>query len=260
MFAAGDLLRVLNSITELEPLLPKSQLLDTSSEALLVPVCPARSHARPGPLEAAGSGIGGGGGSAEIDQPPPRRAAPVAPPERARAGTRLVTGFRRAAWCVTPMRRPAAKSPLRSGLCGRRRSHATAWPLHQHSTSRRYRRSGCGQRCASLKAAGKGVAATALENASSAAVSADGGRRDHRAGRGELHPSGVADPGGRARQVATAARVACSAPASWCVRWKGRPRRSHASPTRWCVRSACRASGRRIRCSTVPSRRRPSPG
>jgi DNA polymerase-3 subunit gamma/tau len=76
-FAAGDLLRMLSAITEIEPRFRKSGQQQLLLETLLVRFALID---RTVSLEAVLRGIGGGGGGASVDdQPAPRRAAPPAP-------------------------------------------------------------------------------------------------------------------------------------------------------------------------------------
>ena len=72
-FSAGDLLRMLSALTELEPKFRKSGQQQLLLEALLVRFA-LLDHTVS--LEAVLRGLGGGGGAAEVDPPAPRRAAP----------------------------------------------------------------------------------------------------------------------------------------------------------------------------------------
>ncbi|MBC7673231.1 MAG: DNA polymerase III subunit gamma/tau, partial [Polaromonas sp.] len=81
VFSAGDLLRMLSALTELEPKFRKSGQQQLLLEALLVRFA-LLDHTVS--LEAVLRGLGGGGGGAEMDAPAARRAAPPMPrdPER----------------------------------------------------------------------------------------------------------------------------------------------------------------------------------
>lgn len=81
VFSAGDLLRMLSALTELEPKFRKSGQQQLLLEALLVRFA-LLDHTVS--LEAVLRGLGGGGGGAEMDAPAARRAAPSMPrdPER----------------------------------------------------------------------------------------------------------------------------------------------------------------------------------
>ncbi|CAN5916380.1 hypothetical protein BH11GEM1_BH11GEM1_01490 [soil metagenome] len=72
-FSAGDLLRMLSALTELEPKFRKSGQQQLLLEALLVRFA-LLDHTVS--LEAMLRGLGGGGGGADVDPPAPRRAAP----------------------------------------------------------------------------------------------------------------------------------------------------------------------------------------
>jgi DNA polymerase III subunit gamma/tau len=133
-FAAGDLLRMLSAITELEPRFRKSGQQQLLLEALLVRFALLD---RTVTLENVLRGLGGegsGGGSVEPPPPPPREPPrrPEAPPAR------------------TP-RADAVRPPDIPQIVGRWEDLAAA-----------------------LRAAGRSVAATALENAEPVAVNARG--------------------------------------------------------------------------------------
>ena len=80
-FSAGDLLRMLSALTELEPKFRKSGQQQLLLEALLVRFA-LLDHTVS--LEAVLRGLGGGGGGADVDPPAARRAAPPMPREAER--------------------------------------------------------------------------------------------------------------------------------------------------------------------------------
>jgi DNA polymerase III subunit gamma/tau len=157
-FAASDLLRMLQAVTELEPRFRKSGQQQLLLEALLVRFALLD---RTVSLEAVLRGLAGGsrGGGvpteesaprgAAVDEPVPRRAAAVEPPP-----SRAV---------VVEPPKPATPSPPPRSASG-----ADA-PLELHRVVERW-----DELVAAIRAAGRGVAATALEHASPVAVTARG--------------------------------------------------------------------------------------
>jgi DNA polymerase III subunit gamma/tau len=176
-FTAGDLLRMLSSLTELEPRFRKSGQQQLLLEALLVRFALLD---RTVSLEAMLRGIGSGGSGSSIeDEPAPRRAAPPMRPAEARpvAPTRApdapVTDWRSivrdADVSVTAK---AAAPPANTGKAvasaAPKAPVMTGVPDVNHIAER------WDEMVARLRSAGKSVAATALGHASPIAVTAKG--------------------------------------------------------------------------------------
>ena len=169
-FAAGDLLRMLSAITELEPRFRKSGQQQLLLEALLVRFALLD---RTVTLENVLRGLGGeGSGGAPEPAPAPRREAPPRRdmPPRREAGTRDETPSRREAVSrdEAPARREAAP-PQREAPAARKPSADSAPPPDVTQLVDRW-----AELAAALRAAGRSVAATALENAEPVAVNARG--------------------------------------------------------------------------------------
>ena len=160
-FAASDLLRMLQAVTELEPRFRKSGQQQLLLEALLVRFALLD---RTVALEAVLRGLGGGGargGSAPTEEPAPRRAAPDEPVPR-----------RAAAVEPPPVRRPPPIEPPRAAVPSepvRASSPPSDAPPDVHRVLERWE-----GLVAAIRAAGRTVAATALEHASPVAVTARG--------------------------------------------------------------------------------------
>jgi DNA polymerase-3 subunit gamma/tau len=177
-FAPSDLLRMLSAITELEPRFRKSGQQQLLLEALLVRFALLD---RTVSLEAVLRGLGGGGGTGgagrAIDEPPAaRRAAPAAAPASTMAAAParpvdapvrdrgVVRDADRAARAPAPLRSDAGAPGTPSASDG-----AGAAPPDVNRIIERW-----DDLVASLRAAGKSVAATALEHATPIAVTARG--------------------------------------------------------------------------------------
>jgi DNA polymerase-3 subunit gamma/tau len=162
VFAAGDLLRMLNAITELEPRFRKSGQQQLLLEGLLVRFALLD---RTVSLEALLRGMSGGGGASIDDTPAPRRAAPPPPPERVAAPKISVEPppDRAAASKVSVEPPPAPRPVVQPAV-----PQGPSIPDVSHLAER------WDQLAADLRAAGKSVAATALENSSPVAVNARG--------------------------------------------------------------------------------------
>jgi DNA polymerase-3 subunit gamma/tau len=180
-FAASDLLRMLHAITELEPRFRKSGQQQLLLEALLVRFALLD---RTVSLEAVLRGLAGGrGGGGEIEEPvPARRAAPPAAaaapstsaPARpadspASVWRTVVRDADRAVAPPAPIATPSVKAPTpvappapRAGAAG------DSTPDVNRITER------WDELAAALRAAGKSVAATALEHSTPVAVTARG--------------------------------------------------------------------------------------
>ena len=147
-FAASDLLRMLQAITELEPRFRKSGQQQLLLEALLVRFALLD---RTVALEAVLRGLGGGGargGEGSVEEPKPRRAAPDEP-----------VVHRAAAVEPTPRRAVEAAPPEPTADA----------PPEVHRVLERW-----DGLVAAIRAAGRSVAATALEHASPVSVTARG--------------------------------------------------------------------------------------
>ncbi|MDB4888616.1 MAG: polymerase subunit gamma and tau [Gemmatimonadetes bacterium] len=179
-FLAGDLLRMLSALTELEPRFRKSGQQQLLLEALLVRFALLD---RTVSLEAMLRGMSGGGGSTEIDDepaarraaPPPMRAVeekPVAPP---RASDAPITDWRaivrdadRSPPAKAPAAAPAPVAPPRAAPAAAAAPTSPAVPDVSHISER------WDDVVARVRAMGKSVAATALEYAAPVAVTAKG--------------------------------------------------------------------------------------
>ncbi len=173
-FAAGDLLRMLSAITELEPRFRKSGQQQLLLEALLVRFALLD---RTVSLEAVLRGLGGGGsGGAESDVPMRRAApAPAAPPRRTDTP---VTDWRAV---VRDADRPAASRAAEADVAPSAaeptlRATAATLPLNAAALPPDVNRvvERWDDLAAAVRAAGKNVAATALEHASPVAINARG--------------------------------------------------------------------------------------
>jgi DNA polymerase-3 subunit gamma/tau len=171
-FAAGDLLRMLSTLTELEPRFRKSGQQQLLLEAVLVRFALLD---RTVSLEAVLRGLGGGGGGGkEIDDEPVRRAASSADVRSAAPGADV----RSAAPASSAASRPA-DTPVGSGRAVvRDADRAAPSPAERSPTSTPPDVNRLAERwddiVAALRATGKSVAATALEHAPPVAVSARG--------------------------------------------------------------------------------------
>jgi DNA polymerase-3 subunit gamma/tau len=181
-FLAGDLLRMLSALTELESRFRKSGQQQLLLEALLVRFALLD---RTVSLEAMLRGMSGGGGSTQIDdEPAPRRAAPppmrpvveppVAPPP---ATDKPVTDWRaivrdadRAApvKAATPTSEPSVLPPAPAPVQAPKVAVSAALPDVSHISER------WDDVVARVRGMGKSVAATALEHAAPVAVTARG--------------------------------------------------------------------------------------
>jgi DNA polymerase-3 subunit gamma/tau len=166
-FAAGDLLRMLSAITELEPRFRKSGQQQLLLEALLVRFAlldrtvTLESVLRGLGGEAGGTGSGGGGEAAR----PPRRQP--APPSSEPAPRREPPPARRSAPSATSVAPDApAPSPGRGTSAS---TEVTAAPPDVPQVVGRWE-----EIASALRAAGRSVAATALEHAEPVAVNARG--------------------------------------------------------------------------------------
>jgi DNA polymerase III subunit gamma/tau len=195
-FAAGDLLRMLSAATELEPRFRKSGQQQLLLEALLVRFALLDRTVN---LEAVLRGLGGGGSSGgddSLSDPPPaaRRAAPAAPP--ARKAERAPSDTPATDWRavirdadVTPARASSTASARAEPRAATARASAApviapapvTEPPRATTASASAAAPDLNQLVerwddvvAAVRAAGKSVAATALERASPAAVNARG--------------------------------------------------------------------------------------
>ena len=196
-FAAGDLLRMLSAATELEPRFRKSGQQQLLLEALLVRFALLD---RTVSLEAVLRGLGGGSpdaGDEESDAPGPTRRSAPAPPPPARKAERPLSDTPATDWRAVI--RDADAAPARPSSTSSVRAEpraATATALPAAATSRASAAAPSRGTAApspattapdlnqlverwddvvaAVRAAGKGVAATALEHASPAAVNARG--------------------------------------------------------------------------------------
>jgi DNA polymerase-3 subunit gamma/tau len=181
-FAAGDLLRMLSAVTELEPRFRKSGQQQLLLEALLVRFA-LLDHTVS--LEAMLRGLGGGNGGGESNAPdersaPPRRAAAATPAPAARTDAPAKD------WrtIVLDADRPPASVPPASGgapatvaappSAGARpavpaQNEALASPPDVGQLVERW-----DDLVAAFRSGGKGVVATALEHASPVSVTAKG--------------------------------------------------------------------------------------
>ena len=164
-FAASDLLRMLQAVTELEPRFRKSGQQQLLLEALLVRFALLD---RTVSLEAVLRELGGSGGShgagGPVDEPSPvRRAAPLAP--AAPASTAAPAPSARPVETVASDWRTVVRDADR----GVPSAAVGAPPPDVNRVVERW-----GELVRALRAAGKGVAATALEHASPVAVTARG--------------------------------------------------------------------------------------
>ena len=181
-FAPGDLLRMLSAVTELEPRFRKSGQQQLLLEALLVRFALLD---RTVSLEAVLRGLGGGGGASGDEPPAARRAAPSAAPSRQAAPPRP-TDAPAADWRAVvrdadrapapqpapPPRpapaAPAAPAPVRAAAAPVQNAALSSPPDVNQLVER------WDDLVAAMRAAGRSVAATALEHASPAAVNARG--------------------------------------------------------------------------------------
>ena len=192
LFAASDLLRMLQAVTELEPRFRKSGQQQLLLEALLVRFALLD---RTVSLEAMLRGLGGGGGGsgAPIDEPPrARRAAPAssavasastAPASTVSAPAAPAADSPASAWrsvvrdadraVAAPAPLPPRNTPLRSSTPiappSASATDASAAPPDVNRLTERW-----DDLVAALRGAGKSVAATALEHAAPVAVNARG--------------------------------------------------------------------------------------
>ena len=198
IFSAGDLLRMLSALTELEPRFRKSGQQQLLLEALLVRFALLDTTVS---LEAILRGLGGGGSVSIDDEPAPRRAAPppmraeeVRPAVPARSADSPVPDWRtivRDADVRPPAAAVAAASTARTIAPPEARSLDELRPPPPPRAAAQPRppaASGSGAAIpdvnhlaerwddlvARMRAAGKSVAATALEHASPVAVTAKG--------------------------------------------------------------------------------------
>jgi DNA polymerase-3 subunit gamma/tau len=187
-FAASDLLRMLQAVTELEPRFRKSGQQQLLLEALLVRFALLdRTISLEAVLRGLGGGGGGGGGrgAMEDDAPPARRAAPAAqasatpaPPAAqpvARAADAPVSDWRsvvrdadRTAKASAPAA-PSAPATKPSAAPTARPAAGDETPPDLNRVVERW-----DELVSAVRAAGKGVAATALEHAAPASVTARG--------------------------------------------------------------------------------------
>jgi DNA polymerase-3 subunit gamma/tau len=187
-FAAGDLLRMLSAATELEPRFRKSGQQQLLLEALLVRFALLDRTVK---LEAVLRGLGGGSSDADEDAPDaprPTRGAASAPPPPARKAERPLSDTPATDWRAVI--RDADAAPARASSTSSARAEPRAVPAMASpaaSTSRAAAPSSATTApdlnqlverwddvVAAVRAAGKSVAATALEHASPAAVNARG--------------------------------------------------------------------------------------
>ncbi len=158
-FAASDLLRMLQAITELEPRFRKSPQQQLLLEALLVRFALLD---RTVSLEAVLRGLGGGGGGGGAsEEPAPRRAAPApaAPARLADAPVGARPAVVRDADRIVKAPAPAASAaPALAGA-----------PPDVTRVTERW-----DELATALRAAGKSLAATALEHAAPVAITARG--------------------------------------------------------------------------------------
>jgi len=190
-FAAGDILRMLTAVSELEPRFRKSGQQQLLIEALFVRFALLD---RTVSLEAVLRGLGGGKGGGEVDEPTvARRAEPTpgasahaAPPARraqladtpatdwravVRDADRAPKPARPAAQAPTPAVSPPASPPSPAAPAPRATANRpeSNTPPDLHLIAEHW-----DDLVARLRAAGKSVAATALEHASPAAVNGKG--------------------------------------------------------------------------------------
>ena len=189
VFTAGDLLRMLSALTELEPRFRKSGQQQLLLEAMLVRFALLD---RTVSLEAVLRGLGGGGGGTVDEEPAPRRAAPPSAPAPSapRVADAAVSSWRDvirdADGGKVPPREPAPEvrasappvvsqpvspaPPARPAApASASRSASTPAVPDANRVAERW-----DDLVAAMRAAGKSVAATALENASPVAVTARG--------------------------------------------------------------------------------------
>jgi DNA polymerase-3 subunit gamma/tau len=167
-FAPADLLRMLSAVTELEPRFRKSGQQQLLLEALLVRFALLD---RTVALEAVLRGLGGGGrgGAAEQEPAPTRRAAADAPAADWRA---VIRDADRAAPPPARASAPSAATaprPSAPGVTQRTELDASVDPPEVHRVAERW-----DALVSSLRAAGRSVAATAIEHAEPVAVNARG--------------------------------------------------------------------------------------
>jgi DNA polymerase-3 subunit gamma/tau len=168
-FAASDLLRMLQAVTELEPRFRKSGQQQLLLEALLVRFALLD---RTVALEEVLRGLGGGGsrgGGAPTDEPAPRRALADEPVARRSAAVEPTP--RRVAPVEPPRPGPAGEPPRPASTSATTSAPTSASdaPLDVHRVLERW-----DGLVATIRGAGRTVAATALEHASPVAVTARG--------------------------------------------------------------------------------------
>ena len=163
-FAAGDLLRMLSTLTELEPRFRKSGQQQLLLEAVLVRFALLD---RTVSLEAVLRGLGGGGGGSgkELDGEPVRRAAS---PAEVRGAAATPSGVGRPADTPVDGARTVVRDADRPPAPPAERLQTSAPPDVNRLAER------WDDVVAALRATGKSVAATALEHAPPVAVSARG--------------------------------------------------------------------------------------
>jgi DNA polymerase-3 subunit gamma/tau len=182
-FTAGDLLRMLSALTELEPRFRKSGQQQLLLEALLVRFALLD---RTVSLEAMLRGMSGGGGATQIDdEPAPRRAAPppmrpveektVAPPKASDAPITdwraIVRDADKSPPAKSPAPTPAPVAPPRAApapAAATPASTSMAIPDVSHIAER------WDDVVARVRGMGRSVAATALEHAAPVAVTGKG--------------------------------------------------------------------------------------
>jgi DNA polymerase-3 subunit gamma/tau len=168
-FAASDLLRMLQAVTELEPRFRKSGQQQLLLEALLVRFALLD---RTVALEEVLRGLGGGGsrgGSTPMEEPAPRRALADEPVARRSAAVEPTP--RRVAPVEPPRPAPAGEPPRPASTPASTSAPASASdaPPDVHRVLERW-----DGLVATIRAAGRTVAATALEHSSPVAVTARG--------------------------------------------------------------------------------------
>ncbi len=178
-FSAGDLLRMLSALTELEPRFRKSGQQQLLLEALLVRFALLD---RTVSLEAVLRGLGGGG-DASVEEPTTRRGASAAPATATRQAAPRATDAPVADWravvrdadrhppapaaAPTPAPRPADVRATEQGPTPPRPAPPAA-PDVNHVVER------WDELVAAMRASGNSLAATALEHSTAVAVNAGG--------------------------------------------------------------------------------------
>ena len=173
-FAASDLLRMLQAITELEPRFRKSAQQQLLLEALLVRFALLdRTVSLEALLRGLGGGGGGGGGTAIEESAPARRAAPATAsvvPARARPADAPVSDWRAVVRDADRGTPAASLPPVPAAAASRAPASPSDGSLPDVSRiTERW-----DELVTALRAAGKNVAATALEHAAPVAVTARG--------------------------------------------------------------------------------------